>query len=133
LHARAISRASLLATQYFSFFKVSERDGTGKLIELVLCINEIPRAVNWREKKKAHTHLESSCFISFFSPRTKTSLAFKATLHQPLPLSTCALPVPFLSYIVALIIASKGPALLLYLAIDDVPLSCTVKENPQGR
>lgn len=43
---------------------------------------------------------------------------------------TCALPVPvpFLSYIVALIIASKGPALLLYLSIDDGPLSRIVKE-----
>lgn len=78
--------------------------------------------------RKKHTHLSKAVVLplslSFFFRRAKTSLAFKATFSLRAP------PVPIipslslsLSYIVALIIASKGPAPLLYLSIDDVPLS----------
>lgn len=78
-------------------------------------INEIPRAVNWCEKS---TRTSKAVVLSLF-------FFFRELKHPwlskpPSPLA----PYPSLSYVVALIIASKGPAPLLYLSIDDVPLSC---------
>lgn len=67
--------------------------------------------------RKKHTHLSKAVVLSLF-------FFFRELKHPWLskPPSPLAL-YPSLSYVVALIIASKGPAPLLYLSIDDVPLS----------
>jgi len=109
---------------FFLFFKASEAKRKARSTS---SINEIPRAVNWREKKgRTRTSKAAVLSLSFLRELKHPWLSKPP---PPLPhLCSLPVPVPFLSYIVALIIASKSPALLLYLSIDDVPLSRNVKE-----